>query len=111
MSLVGQLNTVQAVMIGVPLALLWLLLITRMESNGKRQPWVGLLFGPLFIGLIVLLSPALMVSLVKEGIKERRPWQVVIAILLFLVLGGYVAAIIALRSPPPPSPHDLPVER
>jgi hypothetical protein len=111
MGLLSDLNTVQWVMIGVPLAAAWVLLICGTHSNGKRSPWAGLVLGPLFIPLLVVLAPFGLVALVVDGVKRRKPVQVVVGVVLSLMLAGYVAAVVALGGPPPPTPADLPVER
>jgi hypothetical protein len=111
MGLLSELNTVQWVLIGVPLISLWVLLIATMESNGKRQPLAGFIFGPLLIPLLLLMSPFLLVAIVKEGIARRKLQQVVVAIIVLLVVSGYIATVVVLGDPPPPLPADLPVER
>ena len=111
MGLLSDLNTVQWVMIGVPLAAAWVLLICGMESNGKRQPLAGLFLGPLFLPLVMALAPVGVFALIMNGFTRRRPLQVVIGLVLLVLMGGYVAAIVALGGPPPPSPDHLPVER
>ncbi|HEX3135233.1 MAG TPA: hypothetical protein VHX44_16830 [Planctomycetota bacterium] len=111
MGLLSNLNTLQWAMIGVSIGAIWIFLIVNVESNGKRQPLVELLCAPLFIPLLIALSPVLLVAIIKDGVVRRRLAPVVVAIVIFLLLGGYVATIVALRDRPPPLPAELPVER
>jgi Na+/serine symporter len=111
MGLLSDLNAVQWTMIGVPLGAMWIHLIATIESNGKRQPLLGLLCAPLFIPLLVALSPVLLMAIIKDGVVRRRLVQVVVTTVILFLLGGYVATIVAVRDRPPPAPADLPVER
>lgn len=111
MGLLNDLSTVQWVMIGVPLIICWLWIIVACESNGKRSPLIGLFFGPLVIAVLLLFLPGALLALIGNGVKHRKPLPVLAGLLLTLLLCGYVAAIVILGAPPPPTPDDLPVER
>lgn len=111
MGLLNDLNTVQWVMIGVPLIITWLWIIVACESNGKRSPLIGLVFGPLVIAVLLLFLPGGLVALIAHGMKHRRLLPVLAGLLLTLLFSGYIAAIVVLGHRPAPSPVDLPVER
>ena len=111
MGLLSDLNTTQWVMISVPMVALWVFLICAMESNGERRPLIGLIFGPLFIPLLVVMTPLLAVGLVMNGVQRRRPLVIVAGIGLLLLLAGYVTGIVLVGGRPSPVPADLPVER
>ncbi|MBA3700316.1 MAG: hypothetical protein H0W78_15835 [Planctomycetes bacterium] len=54
--LLNDLNTVQWVMISVPLIVAWVLVIFATESNGRRQPLLGFFIAPFVVPLLLAVA-------------------------------------------------------
>jgi hypothetical protein len=109
-----HLNTTQWLLVGCLMLMVYVAYLIYVffgpTAYGKREQWMGVVLGALFIPLLLWMAPLWLVIFLVQRLADRQWQKAMLAMVAMFMLIGFVVMVIRLGDPPGGGPG-IQVER